>query len=101
MKFVSTTALGLALAFGATVTLGTQPAVAKEKAAKPASLKLSKPVREAAAAAQKALAANDTAAAATQLAAGKAAAATPDDNYVLGSIAYDLGRKTNNMAQQG
>jgi tetratricopeptide (TPR) repeat protein len=99
MKFVSTMALGLALAFGATVTLGT-PAVAKEKAAKPASFNLSKPVREAAAAAQKALTANDTATAATQLAAAKAVASTPDDNYVLGSIAYDLGRKTNNMAQQ-
>lgn len=100
MKFVSTTALGLALAFGATVTLGAQPAMAKEKPAKPASLNLSKPVREAAAAAQKALETNDTATAATQLATAKAAASTPDDNYVLGSITYDLGRKTNNMALQ-
>ena len=40
MKFVSTMALGLALAFGATATLGT-PAMAKEKAAKPASFNLS------------------------------------------------------------
>jgi tetratricopeptide (TPR) repeat protein len=100
MKFVSTMALGFALALGVTATLGVQPAVAKEKAAKPASFNLSKPVREAAAAAQKALAAGDTATAATQLAAAKVGASSPDDNYVLGSIAYDLGRKTNNLTQQ-
>ena len=101
MKFVSTMALGLALAFGATVTLGAQPAMAKEKkAAKPAGFNLSKPVREAVAAAQTALAANDTTTAATQLATAKAAASTPDENYVIGSISYDLGRKTNNLVQQ-
>lgn len=99
MKFVSTMALGLALVCGAAVSLGA-PAMAKEKEPKPPTFNLSKPVREAVAAAQKALAANDTATAAAQLATAKAAAATPDDNYVIGSIAYDLGRKANNMAQQ-
>ena len=98
MKFVSTMALGLALALGATTVAGVQPAMAKEKQAKPPTLNISAKVREPLAAAQKALAANDTATAATQLAAAKAAAATPDDNYVIGSITYDLGRKTNNMA---
>ena len=100
MKFVSTMALGLALAFGATVTLGTQPAVAKEKKAKGPSINLSKGAREAAAAAQTALAANDTAGAATHLAALKAAATTDDDRYVLGSLIYDMGGKSQNMAQQ-
>jgi hypothetical protein len=101
MKFVSTMALGLALALGATATIGTQPAVAAmEKKAKPASFNLSKGVREAVAAAQTALAANDTATAGAKLAEAKAAASTPDDNYVIGSLNYDLGRKTNNNAQQ-
>jgi tetratricopeptide (TPR) repeat protein len=101
MKFVSTMALGLALALSATTVIGVQPATAaKEKKAKAPSFNLSKGVREAAAAAQTALAANDTATAGAQLAAAKAAASTPDDNYVIGSIAYDLGRKTSNQAQQ-
>jgi tetratricopeptide (TPR) repeat protein len=100
MKFVSTMALGLALALGATTVAGVAPAAAKEKKAKPASLNLTKGVRDAVAAAQAALAANDTATAGAKLAEAQAASATPDDKYVIGSISYDLGRKTNNMAQQ-
>lgn len=101
MKFVSTMALGLALALGATVTVGTQPALAaKEKKAKPASFNLSKGVREAVAAAQTALQAKDTATAGAKLTEAKAAASTPDDRYVIGSIQYDLGRQTSNTALQ-
>lgn len=100
MKFVSTMALGFALALGATSMVGTSAAIAKEKAAKPGNFKLSEPVRNAVAAAQKALAANDAATAGTQIATAKAAATTPDEKYVVGSISYDLGRKTNNNAMQ-
>ncbi len=55
MKFVSTIALGLALATGSAV-IGTAPAMAqKQKAAKAPKFDLSKPVREAVGAAQAAL----------------------------------------------
>lgn len=101
MKFVSTMALGLALALGATATIGSQPAVAaKEKKAKPPSFNLSKGVRESVAAAQTALTAKDTATASAKLAEARAAASTPDDNYVIGSIQYDVGRQTNDNAAQ-
>lgn len=101
MKLVSTMALGLALALGTTAVIGVAPAMAaKEKKAKPVSFNLSKPVREAVAAAQTALAAKDTATAAAKLAEAKAAVANDDDKYVVGSVSYDLGRQTNNEAMQ-
>jgi tetratricopeptide (TPR) repeat protein len=100
MKSVSTIALGLALALGATSVVATQPAMAKEKKEKAPAINVSAKVRTPLAAAQAALAANDTATAAAKLAEAKAAASTPDDNYVIGSITYDLGGKTKNMTQQ-
>lgn len=100
MKFVSTIALGMALALGAGAVIGVQPAVAKEKPAKQKSFNLSKPVREAVAAAQAALTAKDTATATAKLNEAKAAATSPDDKYVVSSVMYDLGRQTNNMPMQ-
>lgn len=102
MKFASTTALALALAFGATAMVATQPAMAqkKEKAAKGPSFDLSKGVREAVAAAQKALEANDTATATAKLGEAKGLAQNQDDKYVISSVSYDLGRKTNDLNVQ-
>jgi hypothetical protein len=100
MKFVSTMALGLALALGTATVVGAPALAAKEKKAKAPAINLSAKVREPLAAAQKALAANDFATAGTQLAAAKAVASSPDDNYYVGSIAYDLGSKTKNAAMQ-
>ena len=61
MRFVSTMALGVALALGGAAIVGVAPASAKEKAEKPGKgPNLSKPVREAVVAAQAALAKGDT-----------------------------------------
>lgn len=108
MKFAtlgarSLTALALALAAGGTAIVADAPALAKDKkpaADKPVTYDLSKPVREAVAAAQKALAANDTATAATQIDAALTAATTDDDRFVASSVLFDISKKTNDQAQQ-
>ncbi len=102
MKFVSTMALSMALALGATAVVGISPAVAKEKEAKPAKAKamnLSKPVREAVIAAQAALAKGDTATAMASIATAQAAATTQDDKYVSSSLLYEAATKANNPAK--
>ncbi len=102
MKFVSTMALGVALALGGAAMVGVAPASAKEKAAAPAKQKaynLSKPVREQVAAAQAALAKGDTATAQTSVSAALAAATTPDDKYVASSLQYEIASKSNDQAK--
>ena len=105
MRYVSTMALGIALALGAVTVAGIDPALAqkkkKEEAAKAPDFKLSKPVREAVVAAQAALKAGDTATAEAKLAEAKAAATTDDDKYVVGSVMYDLARTQNSPVKQG
>ena len=103
MKFGTMSAIALALAAAGTVVVANAPAIAKDKkadAAQPAAYNLSKPVRDAVAAAQKALAAGDNATAATQLDAAAAAAKTDDDRFVSASVLYDLSKKTGDKAQQ-
>ncbi|WP_156678084.1 tetratricopeptide repeat protein [Sphingomonas profundi] len=102
MKFVSTMALGVALALGGAAIVGVAPAVAKEKAEKPAKAKsynLSKPVREAVAAAQAALAKGDAATAQASVSTALAAATTPDDKYVASSVQYEIAAKSNDQAK--
>ena len=97
------TALALALAAGGMAVIAGAPADAKDKkpeAEKPTSYDLSKPVRDAVAAAQKALTAGDTATAATQVDTALAAAKTDDDRFVASSVLFDISKKTNDQAQQ-
>lgn len=104
MKFVSTMALGVALALGG-VAIAVQPATAQDsdrpakpkkgKAGKAPTYDMSKPVREAVAAAQAALQKKDMATASAKVAEARAAASTPDDKFVAHSLLYDLGRETN------
>jgi hypothetical protein len=100
MKLVSTIALGVALACGGMV-MSAAPALAKKDEQKPASFNLSKPVREAAAAAQAALAKSDTAGALTAITPALSAATTPDDKFVANSILYDIARQTKDLKNQG
>ncbi|TVV72601.1 tetratricopeptide repeat protein [Sphingomonas solaris] len=102
MKFVSTMALGVALAVGGVALVGVAPAVAKEKKAeapKARNYNLSKPVRESAAASQKALEAGDTAGAITAAQAAKAAATTPDDKLISSQLLYAAAAKANDQAK--
>lgn len=105
MKMVSTLSLGIALALGGVAVIGTQPAVAqKQKKGDQPKFDLSKPVREAAGAAQAALgdpnAPKDIATAQAKAAEAVAAATTPDDRYVANSIAYDVARATKDPVKQ-
>lgn len=99
MRLMSTTALGLALVFGAVSMSGTatQAVAAKPKAP---SLKLSDPVRKAIAGAQEAMKKNDTAGARTLVEEAKAAATSPDDRYVVGSQLYEVAKATNDPKAQ-
>lgn len=103
MKMVSTLSLGIALALGSVAVIGVQPAVAQKKGQQ-AKFDLSKPVREAAGAAQTALgdpnAPKDLATAQAKSAEAVAAATTPDDKYVANSIAYDVARASKDTAKQ-
>ncbi|MDB5662462.1 MAG: hypothetical protein JWN59_800 [Sphingomonas bacterium] len=102
MKFVSMMALGVSLALGTTALVAVQPAEAqKKKEEKAPSYKLSKPVREAVAAAQALIKANDFPGAEAKLGQAKAAATTEDDRYVVGSVGYDLARAQNSLPKQG
>ena len=102
MRFASTITLGAALALAGGMVAGVQPAsAAKKEEAKAPSYKLSKPVRDAVAAAQAAQKANDLATADAKLAEATAAATTDDDKYVIGSVKYDVARAQNNLVKQG
>jgi tetratricopeptide (TPR) repeat protein len=103
MRYVSTIALGAALALGAVTVAGVEPAMAqkKEKAAKAPDFKLSKTVREAVVAAQAASKAGDAATAQAKLAEAQTAATTDDERYVVGSVLLDVARAKNDTKLQG
>ncbi|MDB5688372.1 MAG: hypothetical protein JWL91_248 [Sphingomonas bacterium] len=103
MRYVSTIALGAALALGAVTVAGVTPAIAqkKEKAAKAPDFKLSKAVREAVVAAQAASKAGDAATAQAKLAEARTAATTDDERYVVGSVLLDVARSKNDTKLQG
>ena len=99
MKFLSTTALGLALAFGAVAITGVAaPAVAAKP--KVPSLKISDPVRKLIAGAQEAMKKNDVAGARGLVDQAKAVASTPDDKYVVSSQLYEVGKALNDQKAQ-
>ncbi|HWW65728.1 MAG TPA: hypothetical protein VNZ43_13285 [Sphingomonadaceae bacterium] len=97
MKFVSTVALGAALAFGGIAMGGAMPAMAKDKAP---SFNISKGVRESVSAAQEAVKKQDWATAQAKIDEALAASSTPDDKYVANSVLYDIARGTNDQAKQ-
>jgi tetratricopeptide (TPR) repeat protein len=102
MRYVSTIALGAALALGAVTVVGVEPAIAqKEKAAKAGNFKLSKGVRDAVSAAQTASKAGDNATAEAKLAEARTAASTDDERYVVGSVLLDVARAKNDTKMQG
>jgi tetratricopeptide (TPR) repeat protein len=100
MKHFSTTALGVALAFGGAAIM-VQPAIAAKKEAAPAGPKLSKEVRNPLAEAQTAIKAGDAATGAAKLNEAKAAAKTDEENYYVAAVMLDLSRIDNNPATQG
>ncbi|WP_076068553.1 hypothetical protein [Sphingomonas montana] len=99
MKYLSTTALGVALAFGGAAILG-QPAIAAKKEAAPAGPKLSKEVREPLAAAQTAIRGGDATTGAAKLAEANAAAKTDEEKYFVAAVMIELGKIDNNPATQ-
>jgi tetratricopeptide (TPR) repeat protein len=99
MKYFSTTALGVALAFGGAAIL-VPPAIAAKKEAAPAGPKLSKEVRDPLAAAQTAIKANDAATGAAKLAEARTAAKTDEEKYFVAAVMLDLSRIDNNPATQ-
>lgn len=100
MKWVSTAALGAALALGGVAVFGASPSIAKEKKEKAPSYQMSKPVREAVVEAQGAIGKKDYAAAQASVDKALAAASTADDQFVANSILYDIARATNDNAKQ-
>lgn len=98
MKLFHTTAIGLALTFGATAIVATQPAVAKSSAPKAA--KYSEAIQKNVPVAEKAIDAGQTDAAKTSLAAAEAGIQTPDDKYAVGSAYLNLGIKLNDAATE-
>jgi hypothetical protein len=101
MKFLNTTALGLALALGAMTMAGGSPAMAK-KAEAPAAAKqnFSEGFRKTAPAVQDAIAKGDIAAAQAALPAAQAAATTDDDKYTVAILQLQLALKTNDTNAQ-
>jgi len=99
MKFVSTTALTLALALGAVAVTGATPAAAKKKddAAAPAA-KYSDAFRKVAPPVQDAIGKKDYATAKAGLPAVQAAATTDDDKYAAASFALQIAQGTNDTA---
>src|ERR1051325_7082698 len=98
MKFVSTMAVGVALALAGAGVVGVAPTMAQKadkNAPKPRNFNLSKPVREAIGKAQAANAKGDYAAGMAAALEGKAAAKTPDDQFVSNSVLYEAAAKTN------
>ncbi|MCD2315214.1 hypothetical protein LQ954_03510 [Sphingomonas sp. IC-11] len=88
MKSISRVAFAAALMAGAAGLAVSPPAVAQKKKEeqKAPSLKLSKEVQNAAAAAQKAIAAKDFATASTQLTAAQGSAKSDDDRYIIAAL---------------
>jgi hypothetical protein len=100
MKFVSTTALSLALALGAVAVTGATPAAAKKKddAAQAAGPKYSDAFRKVAPPVQDALGKKDWATAKAGLPALQAAATTDDDKYAAASFALQIAQGTGDAA---
>jgi hypothetical protein len=100
MKFVSTTALTLALALGAVAVTGATPAAAKKKddAAAANAPKYSDGFRKVAPAVQDALAKKDYATAKAGLPAAQAAATTDDDKYAAAMFGLQIAQGTNDQA---
>lgn len=103
MKFVSTTALTLALALGAVAVTGATPAAAKKKddAGQQQALKFSDGFRKLAPAVQDAIGKKDWATAKAGLPAAQAAATTDDDKYMAGVFALQIAQGTNDQAAMG
>ncbi|HEY0314729.1 MAG TPA: hypothetical protein VGC28_00515 [Sphingomonas sp.] len=100
MKFVSTTALTLALALGAVAVTGVTPAAAKKKddAAQAPAAKYSDAFRKVAPPVQDALGKKDYATAKAALPALQAAATTDDDKYAAATFALQIAQGTNDTA---
>ncbi len=99
MKKISSFALGMALALGATcgVSLIATPAFAKKEEKGP-SYKLTKEVQTALSQSQKLLDAKDIPGAAAKAAEAAAAVKTDDDKFVTGQITYNVGAAKNDTA---
>jgi tetratricopeptide (TPR) repeat protein len=102
MKMTSRYALLAALGFSVAATTGFSPAFAKKKEEAPATpvLKLSEDVRKLLGESQAALAKGDVAGAQAKDEAAKAAAKTPDDQYVVAQIAFNIAISTKDVAAQ-
>jgi hypothetical protein len=100
MKFVSTTALSLALALGAVAVTGVTPAQAKKKddPAAASAAKYSDAFRKVAPPVQDAIGKKDYATAKAALPAVQAAATTDDDKYAAASFALQIAQGTNDVA---
>ena len=98
MKLFHTTALGLALAVGATAMIAIQPATAKSSGAHEPHY--SEAIQKNLPVAQKAVEAGQIDAAKTSLAAAEAGASTPDDKYAVGQITLNIGIKTSDAAME-
>jgi len=99
MKFLSTTALSLALALGAMAVTGATPAAAKKSdAAQPAKQSYSDGFRKVAPAVQAAIGKQDWATAKAGLPAVQAAATTDDDKYAAASFALQIAQGTSDQA---
>ncbi|WP_454883904.1 hypothetical protein [Sphingomonas oryzagri] len=102
MKFVSTTALTLALALGAVAVTGATPAAAKKKDdAQASAAKYSDGFRKVAPPVQDAISKKDWATAKAALPAVQAAATTDDDKYAAATFALQIAQGTNDQAGVG
>jgi tetratricopeptide (TPR) repeat protein len=102
MKTTSRYALMAALGFSIAATAGSSPAFAKKKEEAPAApvLKLSEDVRKLLGESQAALTKGDFAGAKAKDDEAKAAAKTPDDQYVVAQIAFNIAIATKDVAGQ-
>jgi tetratricopeptide (TPR) repeat protein len=102
MKKTSRYALLTALGFSIAATAGFSPAFAKKKEEAPAApvMKLSEDVRKLLGESQAALAKGDVAGAQAKDEAAKAVAKTPDDQYVVAQIAFNIAINTKDVAAQ-
>jgi tetratricopeptide (TPR) repeat protein len=98
MKLFRTALLGTALALGSATMVAT-PLLAQKKA-KPASMKLSEPVRKALGEAQAAQQKNDLPAALAAIQQAKAAMQTPDDRAMTGNLYFSIVNAGNDLKQK-
>jgi tetratricopeptide (TPR) repeat protein len=98
MKFVSTTALSLALALGAMAVTGATPAAAKKSDNAQPAAKYSDGFRKAAPPVQDAIGKKDWATAKAGLPALQAVATTDDDKYAVATFALQIAQGTNDQA---